>query len=259
MRSGPDEEELDAGIVAETAHGRGDRCKFVCAPEVAGVGDDEGVAESPLRPESAVLDWMQRRVCPVVPHDGGRATGADARGHLLAEGDVHRRAVQRPVAQRPRQPRRAHPQRRCDLGEEVLRPVDQPRAAQHAGECGDDGEQRRVGHRHDDVAAPRAPQQRKERAEVKGRVVERAPRQEAAPEARRGDAHDVDAVQPLPRREPRRGGVVALAARDGHDVMAPPGEKECEVANHLACCRMVGGEVTIRENDPHSPVLSAEF
>jgi hypothetical protein len=92
-------------------------------------------------------------------------------------------------------------------------------------------------------------QQLEKRAEVERQVVDGAAGQSGTSETRRPDTPHVHAMRDA-GLEPRARIVITLPARHRGHIPAARRKMEREIGRNLTCCRMVGMEVAIHEDDP---------
>ena len=257
------EREDHVALHAQGARGGHDRVELVHAAEIARIADDEPALAAPFAPQRGRLRRQRpdgAAVGPVVDHRDALAASwfepLDNLAHAIAQDDVQSSGPQGVSARRAREraqhaaaDTQAQPLR--DLRKHVLQPVDQPRAAQSGGKRRGQRRQRRIGHRHDQVAGARQRRQTQSRGKVERQVIQRPARQRAAAETAGPDAMHAHAFDHLFRGQARRRILVALPA--GDHVHLPPAAREmqCEIRQQLARRREIGTEIPVDEDQLH--------
>ena len=228
------------------------------ATEVAGIADHELVLQSPEAAERliGVTDGFYRFVIgPVVDDvDIVQIERVQLVGHLRADHDVGGGRAQRPIAQvRYRLAEPTFKDRGAELdgdfGIEVLQPVDEVGTAAFGGTRRRDREQRRIGHRHQDVVGFQGFAQPPPGRGAEQGIVDSAAGQSGAAKGCGGNPADTDAVDVLFGRQARV--LVVVAQRRGDDVDLPSGvgQMEGEVGQNLAGGRVIGVEIAIEDDE----------
>ena len=266
LRAAADEHKCDRLCFARQALRRGeDGVELMHAAHVARIADDEFVREPPFASQRIVRCRNRPyrvHVRPIWNHaDVGcqRPRTRHHRTHALAQHHVCRRRPERRIAQAAQQPRlrpleRAHAQRLGHLRKHVLHPVDELGATPIRDDGSHHRDQRRIGLGDHHVARARAAPQPPTSGKVEGGVIQRAPEEPVAAEARSAHAQHLYTVDVLAQRQDRCRVIVALAARDHANFKAGASQKKSQIGKHLARRRMIGVEVAVEENDSHGAI-----
>ena len=226
---------------------------------MAGVANHELALEAPGGAQPVVGDRLRRDgviVAPIMDHRdllGFDAARTQPAGHLLADGDVHRRAAQAPVAYRQQQGRdgfqRGDAESQRDFGVKILQPVDLAQAERARERRDGAAQHRRVGLDDDDVVASGALGQSRGEPHVHRAAVVGAANQRVTAEARPLDPVDVDAAMALELREIAAAVFVESSACDHADLVPALAHLKGEIGQHLTGGGSVGPEEAIDEPD----------
>ncbi len=259
--SGPVADEEEPGVVplpGEVARRRQEPVEAVGEAEVPRVEDDEllpeAVPSSPV-PAGLGVGTDPLAVGPVRDHPDRPAGGRlESPAHRRVEGHHVVGGAQQPSrreAERALDPRAPpqQPERRGDVGVDVLDLADHAGSAQARREADEAGEGRR--READHQVAPRSQQDGEGRRRQEGEGVGQAAERRAPAEARAGQAPDPDAAPDLARRGRRAGARVAPAPGEGRHLEARLHQVLGQVREQLGGGRHVGPEVRVDERDLH--------